>query len=118
MRRYDKVVVGLTLCGLCASIDPERDGVKDAVLASKTAGVRVVMITGDYLQTAIAIAKNIGILITDHDVQATLNITDRAYLMFEGAILKAGTADELAADEMVRKVYLGKNFKLRRQVIN
>ncbi|MCX8209820.1 MAG: lipopolysaccharide export system ATP-binding protein [Neolewinella sp.] len=62
--------------------------------------------------------KNIGILITDHDVQATLNITDRAYLMFEGAILKAGTADELAADEMVRKVYLGKNFKLRRQVIN
>ncbi len=61
--------------------------------------------------------KNIGILITDHDVQATLNITDRAYLMFEGAILKAGTAEELAADEMVRKVYLGKNFKLRRQVI-
>jgi lipopolysaccharide export system ATP-binding protein len=61
--------------------------------------------------------KNIGILITDHDVQATLNITDRAYLMFEGAILKAGTADELAADEMVRKVYLGKNFELRRQVI-
>jgi len=62
--------------------------------------------------------KNIGILITDHDVQATLNITDRAYLMFEGAILKAGTAEELAADEMVRKVYLGKNFELRRQVIN
>jgi len=61
--------------------------------------------------------KNIGILITDHDVQATLNITDRAYLMFEGSILKAGTAEELAADEMVRKVYLGKNFKLRRQVI-
>ncbi|TXF89935.1 LPS export ABC transporter ATP-binding protein [Neolewinella aurantiaca] len=61
--------------------------------------------------------KNIGILITDHDVQATLNITDRAYLMFEGAILKAGTAEELAADEMVRKVYLGKNFELRRQVI-
>lgn len=60
--------------------------------------------------------KNIGILITDHDVQATLNITDRAYLMFEGAILKAGTAEELAADEMVRKVYLGKNFELRRQV--
>jgi lipopolysaccharide export system ATP-binding protein len=62
--------------------------------------------------------KNIGILITDHDVQATLNITDRAYLMFEGSILKAGTAEELAADEMVRKVYLGKNFELRRQVIN
>lgn len=62
--------------------------------------------------------KNIGILITDHDVQATLNITDRAYLMFEGAILKAGTAEELAADEMVRQVYLGQNFELRRQVIN
>lgn len=62
--------------------------------------------------------KNIGILITDHDVQATLNITDRAYLMFEGSILKAGTAEELAADEMVRKVYLGKNFKLRRIAID
>lgn len=61
--------------------------------------------------------KNIGILITDHDVQATLNITDRAYLMFEGSILKAGTAEELAADEMVRKVYLGKNFELRRKTI-
>ena len=61
--------------------------------------------------------KNIGILITDHDVQATLNITDRAYLMFEGAILKAGTAEELAADEMVRKLYLGTNFELRRQII-
>ena len=53
---------GLTLCGLCASIDPERDGVKGAVLVSKRAGVRVVMITGDYLKTAIAIAKNINIL--------------------------------------------------------
>ena len=57
--------------------------------------------------------KNIGILITDHNVQETLSITDRAYLMFEGDILKAGTAEELAADELVRKVYLGKNFKLR-----
>ncbi len=61
--------------------------------------------------------KNIGILITDHNVQETLSITDRAYLMFEGAILRAGTAEELAADEMVRKVYLGKNFELRRKVI-
>jgi lipopolysaccharide export system ATP-binding protein len=52
--------------------------------------------------------RNIGILITDHNVQETLSITDRAYLMFEGAILRAGTAEELAADEMVRKVYLGK----------
>ena len=62
--------------------------------------------------------KNIGILITDHNVQETLSITDRAYLMFEGNILKAGTAEELAADEMVRQVYLGKNFELRRKFID
>ena len=62
--------------------------------------------------------KNIGILITDHNVQETLSITDRAYLMFEGSILKAGTAEELAADEMVRKVYLGRNFELRRKIID
>jgi lipopolysaccharide export system ATP-binding protein len=59
--------------------------------------------------------KNIGILITDHNVQETLSITDRAYLMFEGKILKAGSAEELAEDETVRKVYLGKNFELRRK---
>jgi lipopolysaccharide export system ATP-binding protein len=59
--------------------------------------------------------KNIGILITDHNVQETLSITDRAYLLFEGKILKAGTAEELAADEQVRKVYLGQNFELRRK---
>jgi lipopolysaccharide export system ATP-binding protein len=57
--------------------------------------------------------KNIGILITDHNVHETLSITDRAYLLFEGKILKAGTAEELAADETVRRVYLGKNFELR-----
>jgi lipopolysaccharide export system ATP-binding protein len=57
--------------------------------------------------------KNIGILITDHNVHETLSITDRAYLLFEGEILKAGTSDELANDEQVRKVYLGKNFELR-----
>ncbi len=60
--------------------------------------------------------KNIGILITDHNVRETLSITDRAYLMFEGKILKTGTAEELAADEMVRKVYLGQNFELKRKV--
>jgi lipopolysaccharide export system ATP-binding protein len=60
--------------------------------------------------------KNIGILITDHNVQETLSITDRAYLLFEGAILKAGTAEELAADEQVKRVYLGRNFELRRKV--
>lgn len=59
--------------------------------------------------------KNIGILITDHNVQETLSITDRAYLLFEGNILKAGTAEELASDEQVRKVYLGQNFELRRK---
>jgi lipopolysaccharide export system ATP-binding protein len=58
--------------------------------------------------------KNIGILITDHNVQETLSITDRAYLLFEGKLLKHGTAQELANDEMVRKVYLGQNFELRR----
>ena len=59
--------------------------------------------------------KNIGILITDHNVQETLAITDRTYLMFEGNILKAGVPEELAADEMVRKVYLGQNFELRKK---
>ena len=58
--------------------------------------------------------KNIGILITDHNVHETLSITDRAYLLFEGRILKSGTAEQLADDEQVRKVYLGKNFELRR----
>jgi lipopolysaccharide export system ATP-binding protein len=61
--------------------------------------------------------KNIGILITDHNVQETLSITERAYLMFEGKILKAGTAEELEADEMVRKVYLGQNFILQKRQI-
>ena len=60
--------------------------------------------------------KNIGILITDHNVNETLSITDRAYLMFEGKLLKAGTAEELAADEQVRKVYLGKHFELKRKI--
>jgi len=59
--------------------------------------------------------RNIGILITDHNVQETLSITDRAYLLFEGNILKSGTAEELADDETVRRVYLGQNFELRRK---
>ncbi|NQW36078.1 MAG: LPS export ABC transporter ATP-binding protein [Flavobacteriales bacterium] len=59
--------------------------------------------------------KNIGILITDHNVQETLAITDKTYLMFEGGILKEGTPEELAADEMVRRVYLGSNFELRKK---
>ncbi len=58
--------------------------------------------------------KNIGVLITDHNVHETLSITDRAYLLFEGNILKSGTAEDLSNDEQVRKVYLGENFELRR----
>ena len=61
--------------------------------------------------------KNIGILITDHNVQETLAITDRTYLMFEGSILKDGKPEELANDELVRKVYLGQNFELRKKTI-
>ncbi|MFZ1705351.1 MAG: LPS export ABC transporter ATP-binding protein [Saprospiraceae bacterium] len=62
--------------------------------------------------------KNIGILITDHNVQETLSITDRAYLMFEGQILKEGSAEQLAEDEVVRRVYLGKNFELKKKIID
>ena len=62
--------------------------------------------------------KNIGILITDHNVQETLAITDRTYLMFEGKILKAGKPEDLANDEIVRKVYLGQNFELRKKKIS
>lgn len=70
------------------------------------------------IQTIVARLKNrnIGILITDHNVNETLSITDRAYLMFEGKLLKAGTAEELAEDEQVRRVYLGKHFELKRKV--
>lgn len=60
--------------------------------------------------------RNIGVLITDHNVQETLAITDRTYLLFEGSILRQGTAEELSKDEMVRKVYLGSNFELRKRV--
>ena len=58
--------------------------------------------------------KNIGVLITDHNVHETLSITDRAYLLFEGSVLKQGSSEDLASDEKVRKLYLGKNFELRR----
>jgi len=70
------------------------------------------------IQTVVAQLKNknIGILITDHNVQETLSITDRAYLMFEGQLLKSGTAEELAADEQVRRVYLGRHFELKRKI--
>ena len=58
--------------------------------------------------------RNIGVLITDHNVHETLSITDRSYLLFEGKILKAGTAEELANDPEARKLYLGERFKLDR----
>jgi len=61
--------------------------------------------------------KNIGILITDHNVHETLSITDRSYLLYDGRILNSGTAEELAADDEVRRLYLGQNFELRRPII-
>jgi lipopolysaccharide export system ATP-binding protein len=72
------------------------------------------------IQTIVSKLKmqNIGILITDHNVDETLSITDRAYLMVDGKLFKQGTADELANDPMVRKVYLGQNFQLRRAIVN
>jgi len=71
------------------------------------------------IQTVVAKLKfkNIGILITDHNVQETLSITDRAYLLFEGKILKQGTAEELAEDEQVRALYLGRNFVLKKRFV-
>ncbi|MEM9417227.1 MAG: LPS export ABC transporter ATP-binding protein [Bacteroidota bacterium] len=89
---------------------------KFVLLDEPFAGVDPIAV--EEIQTLVAQLKNknIGILITDHNVNETLSITDRAYLMFEGALLKAGTAEELAEDEQVRKVYLGKYFELKRKV--
>lgn len=93
------------------SVDP-----KFVLLDEPFAGVDPIAV--EEIQSIVAKLKdkNIGILITDHNVNETLSITDRAYLMFEGRLLKAGTAEELAADEQVRKVYLGKNFELKRKI--
>lgn len=93
------------------SVDP-----KFVLLDEPFAGVDPIAV--EEIQTIVAQLKNrnIGILITDHNVQETLSITDRAYLMFEGKLLKAGTAEELAEDEQVRKVYLGRNFELKRKI--
>lgn len=95
------------------AVDP-----KFVLLDEPFAGVDPIAV--EEIQTIVAKlkTKNIGILITDHNVNETLSITDRAYLMFEGRLLKAGTAEELAADEQVRKVYLGSNFELKRKVFN
>ena len=82
------------------------------------AGVDPVAVEDIQKIVAKLITKNIGILITDHNVQETLAITDRTYLMFEGSILKHGIPADLANDEMVRKVYLGQNFELRKKKIS
>ncbi|MBK6484357.1 MAG: LPS export ABC transporter ATP-binding protein [Chitinophagaceae bacterium] len=92
------------------AVDP-----KFILLDEPFAGIDPIAVEDIQLIVAKLKFKNIGILITDHNVQETLSITDRAYLLFEGKILKQGTAEELAADEQVRKVYLGRNFELRRK---
>ncbi len=92
----------------CLAVDP-----KFILLDEPFAGVDPIAVE-DIQQVVYKLkSKNIGILITDHNVHETLSITDRAYLLFEGSILMAGTAQELAANEQVRKVYLGQNFVLR-----
>lgn len=93
----------------CLAVDP-----KFILLDEPFAGVDPIAVEDIQGIVAGLKNKNFGILITDHNVHETLSITDRAYLLFEGSILKAGSAEELAADEQVRRVYLGKNFELRR----
>ncbi|WP_347175224.1 LPS export ABC transporter ATP-binding protein [Polaribacter uvawellassae] len=94
----------------CLASDP-----KFILLDEPFAGVDPIAV--EDIQSIVAQLKNrnIGILITDHDVQATLAITDKTFLMYQGSILKSGTPEELAADETVRKVYLGKDFELKKK---
>ncbi len=92
----------------CLAADP-----KFILLDEPFAGVDPIAVEDIQAIVAKLKQRNIGMLITDHNVQETLQITDRAYLLFEGSILKAGTAEELANDEQVRRVYLGQNFELR-----
>lgn len=94
------------------AVDP-----KFVLLDEPFAGVDPIAVEDIQIIVAKLKYRNIGVLITDHNVQETLSITDRAYLLFEGKILKAGTAEELAADEQVRRVYLGKDFELKRKNI-
>lgn len=93
----------------CLSVSP-----KFILLDEPFAGVDPIAVEDIQQIVAKLKNKNIGILITDHNVHETLTITERAYLLFEGKILKAGTAEELANDEQVRRVYLGQNFELRK----
>ena len=96
----------------CLASDP-----KFILLDEPFAGVDPIAV--EDIQSIVAHLKdrNIGILITDHDVQATLAITDRTYLMYQGSILKEGTPEDLAEDKLVRKVYLGKDFELKRKKV-
>lgn len=89
---------------------------KFILLDEPFAGVDPIAVEDIQIIVAKLKTKNIGVLITDHNVQETLSITDRAYLLFEGKILKSGTAEDLANDETVRRVYLGQNFELKRKV--
>lgn len=93
----------------CLTVDP-----KFILLDEPFAGVDPIAVEDIQQIVSKLKEKNIGILITDHNVQETLHIVDRAYLLFEGSILKTGTAEVLASDEQVRKVYLGQNFELRK----
>lgn len=93
----------------CLATDP-----KFILLDEPFAGVDPIAVEDIQAIVASLKKKNIGILITDHNVDETLAITDRTYLLFEGKILKAGTAEDLASDEEVRRVYLGKNFELKK----
>ena len=95
----------------CLTVDP-----KFILLDEPFAGVDPIAVEDIQQVIVKLVEKNIGILITDHNVQETLNIVNRAYLLFEGKILKTGTAEELAADEEVKRVYLGKHFELKRKV--
>ncbi len=92
------------------AVDP-----KFVLLDEPFAGVDPIAVEEIQMIVAQLKKKNIGILITDHNVNETLSITDRAYLMFEGKLLKAGSAEDLAADEQVRRVYLGQHFELKRK---
>ncbi len=94
----------------CLAIDP-----KFVLLDEPFAGVDPIAVEDIQEIVMHLIEKNIGVLITDHNVHETLSITDRSYLLFEGSILKAGTAEELASDERVRQVYLGKDFELKKK---
>ena len=87
---------------------------KFILLDEPFAGVDPIAVEEIQIIVSKLVEKNIGVLITDHNVHETLSITDRAYLLYKGHILKSGTSEELARDEMVRKVYLGEKFQLKR----